>query len=59
MNKPRPPSLYFDLDLHPDDTLKAFVEFTQDYELRYNAMYPDPPRVFLDAAIQRWKTGKG
>ena len=49
--------LYFDPDLHPDDTLKSFIEFSQDYELRYAAMYPDPPRVSLESAIQRWKLG--
>ena len=49
--------LYFDPDCHPDDTLKSFVEFSQDYELRYAAMYPDPPKVSLDSAIQRWKLG--
>ena len=36
--------LYFDTDCHPDDTLKSFVEFSHDYELRYAAMYPDPPK---------------
>ena len=48
-------SLYFDPDQHPDDTLKAFVEVIQDFEHRYNASYPDPPKVSLDAAITRWK----
>ena len=51
------PQLFFDPDCHPDDTLKSFVEFSQDYELRYAAMYPDPPKVSLDSAIQRWKLG--
>eukprot|EP00111_Clytia_hemisphaerica_P017092 TCONS_00050618-protein len=50
-------SLFFDPDCHPDNTLKAFLEFTQDYELRYAAMYPDPPKVSLDSALQRWKLG--
>ena len=49
--------LFFDPDAHPDDTLKSFMEFTQDYELRYAAMYPDPPKVSLDSALQRWKLG--
>ena len=57
MSDSRAPTLYFDPDLHPDDTLKSFVEFVQDYELRYSATYPDPPRVSLDSAIQRWKFG--
>ena len=48
-------SPFFDPDNHPDDTLKSFVEFAQDFELRYAASYPDPPKVSLDSAIQRWK----
>lgn len=48
-------TLYFDPDLHPDATLGAFNEFTQCFELRYDAQYPDPPKVSLDAAIERWK----
>ena len=47
--------LHFDPDLHPDDTAKAFSEFVQDFELRYNAKYPDPSKVSLEAAIQRWQ----
>ena len=47
--------LYFDPDCHPDDTLKSFGEFAQDFELRYSATYPDPPKVSLESAIQRWK----
>ena len=52
-------TLYFDPDQHPDDTLKAFVEIVQDYEHRYNASYPDPPKVSLEAAITRWKVANG
>ena len=51
--------LHFDPDLHPDNTLKAFNDFLQDFELRYAASYPDPPKVSLDAAIQRWKITNG
>ncbi len=29
--------------------------YIQLYELRYDAQYPDPPKVSLDAAIERWK----
>ena len=47
--------LYFDPDQYPEETLKAFNEFTQEYLLRYDATYPDPPKVSMDAAIQRWK----
>ena len=49
------PQLYFDPDDHPESTLKAFEEFTQTFELRYDAQYPDPPKVSMDAAIERWK----
>ena len=47
--------LVFDPDLHPDDTLKQFNQFIKRFELRYNAQYPDPPRVSMEAAIERWK----
>ena len=47
--------LYFDPDLHPDNTLKAFEDFIQLFQLRYDAQYPDPPKVSRDSAIQRWK----
>ena len=49
------PTLFFDPDCHPDDNLKSFVEVVQDFEHRYAATYPDPPKVSLDAAINRWK----
>ena len=49
------PKLYFDPDQHPEETLKAFNEFAQDFLLRYEANHPDPPKVSMDAAIQRWK----
>ena len=48
-------NVFFDLDLHPDDTLKSFVDFVKCFELRYEAAYPDPPKVSLDAALSRWK----
>ena len=48
-------SLFFDPDGHPEGTLKAFIEFTKQFELRYNAQYPNVPSVSLDAATQRWK----
>ena len=47
--------LFFDPDDHPENTLKAFQEFIQRFELRYDALYPDPPKVSLEAAIERWK----
>ena len=57
MSEARAPSIYFGPDNHPKNTLKEFLEFVQDYELRYAATYPDPPKVSLDSAIHRWKLG--
>jgi len=34
--------MFFNPDDFPDATLKAFTEFTQSFELRYNAKFPDP-----------------
>ncbi len=48
-------SLYFEPDNHPHDTLKVFNEFCDTFTLRYNALYPDPPKVSMDAALARWK----
>ena len=47
--------LFFDPDDHPENTLKSFQEFIQRFELRYHALYPDPPKLSLQAAIERWK----
>ena len=47
--------LTFDPEHHPGDTLKAFQEFKTTFEFRYAAEFPDPPRVSMDAAIERWK----
>ena len=54
-NEPRSQTLFFDPDAHPDDTLKVFNKFCDSFTLRYNAQYPDPPKVSMDAAISRWK----
>ena len=51
----RTQDLHFDPDHHPNDLLKAFSEFVQDFVLRYDAKFPDPPKVSLDSAIERWK----
>ena len=48
-------TLFFDPDKFPDNTLKAFAEFVEDFELRYDANFPDPPKVSLDSAVERWK----
>ena len=55
MTESQTSSLFFDPDKFPDDTLKAFHEFVEDFELRYDANYPDPPKVSLDSALERWK----
>ena len=48
-------TIFFDPDENPEDTLKAFEEFIKKFSLRYDAQFPDPPKVSLEAAIQRWK----
>ena len=47
--------VYFDPDLYPDNTLKKFKLFIQAFELRYEAVHPDPPKVSMDVSIERWK----
>ena len=47
-------TLYFNPDLHPDDTLRAFDEFIQTFELRYDAQYPDPPKTSLRLRHHRY-----
>ena len=54
-NKRPQSDLFFDPTDHPDNTLKAFNDFTRTFQLRYNAQFPDPPKVSLDAALTRWK----
>ena len=54
-SEPRSPTLHFDPDKHPENTLKMFNEFCDTFVLRYNALYPDPPKVSMDAALARWK----
>ena len=53
--QPQTNDLFFDPTNHPDDTLKSFTEFIRAFQLRYAAKFPDPPRVSLEAALQRWK----
>ena len=40
---------FFSPDKHPEETVKAFVEFCQVFELRYEAQYPDPPKLSMDS----------
>ena len=58
-SNPALPSLYFDPDKHPDSTLKAFNDFVESFELRYDALYPEPPKISLETAIERWKLCQG
>lgn len=53
--QPQSHDLFFDPQKHPDNTLKSFNEFTQSFQLRYTAQFPDPPKVSLDSALHRWK----
>ena len=52
MAEARATQLCFDPDLHPEETLKAFNNFIQTFELRYIAAYPDPPRMSMEAALE-------
>ena len=42
-------------DVYPENTLKAFNQAVDPFELRYEAQFPDPPKVSIDAAIEQWK----
>ena len=53
--QPQSHDLFFDPTKYPDTTLKAFTEFSETFKLRYEAQFPDPPKVSLDSALQRWK----
>ena len=48
-------NLFFDPQQHPDNTLQFFIQFTQQFQLRYAAQFPDPPKASLDSALQRWR----
>jgi len=50
-------TLYFDPNEHAENSLKAFNEFCDTFLLRYDALYTDPTKVSIDAAITRWKYG--
>ena len=52
--EPRCNQVFFDPDTYPEETLKAFEEFIDTFELRYDAQFPDPPKVSMDSALQRW-----
>ena len=59
-NSPRGvPNLQFDPDKHPHATLKAFNDFIEQYEFRYQAQYPEPSKSSLDNAVLQWKSEHG
>ena len=47
--------LFFDPNEHPENMLKAFQEFIQCFQLQYDTLYPDTPKVSLESAIEWWK----
>ena len=49
------PTLQFDPDRYPHATLKAFNDFIEQFEFRYNAQYPEPSKSAIDNAILKWK----
>lgn len=56
-NSPRGiPSLQFDPDKYPYATLKAFNDFIEQFEFRYEAQYPEPQKNILDNGVLQWKS---
>ena len=51
----RSSSVQFNPDDYPHATLKAFNEFIEQYEYRYEAQYPDPPKHAIENAVASWK----
>ena len=49
------PVLQFNPDDHPHSTLKAFNEFIEQYEFRYDAQFPEVQTHVLEDAIEAWK----
>ena len=49
-------SLFFDRDEYRENTLKALNDYVELFELRHNAQFPDPRKVSLDSALERWKS---
>ena len=47
--------LFFGPDEHPENMLKTFQEFIQHFQLWYEALYRDPPKVSLEATIEWWE----
>ena len=53
------PCLQFNPDNHPHSTLKAFNEFVEQFEFRYEAQFPDVPKHVLEEGVQTWKEANG
>ena len=53
------PTLQFDPDSHPHSTLKAFNQFIEQYEFRYDAQFPEVQKHVLDAGVEKWKAANG
>ena len=53
------PSLQFNPDNHPHSTLKAFKDFTEQYNYRYEAQYPLPQKYVMDNEFAIWKAANG
>ena len=49
-------TLQFNPDDHPYTTLKAFNEFIEQYEFRYDAQFPEVQKNMLTSAIEKFKT---
>ena len=53
------PNLQFNPDSHPHCTLKAFNEFIEQYEFRYDAQFPEVQKDVLEDAIEAWRAENG
>ena len=47
--------LFFGPDKHSENMLKTFQEFIQHFQLWYDALYRDPPKISLETTIEWWE----
>ena len=47
-------NLQFNPDRFTHATLKTFNKFTEQYEFRYEAQYPEPPKHAIETCITKW-----
>ena len=52
-------SIIFNPDDYPHDTLKAFNQFVEQFEFRYEAQYPEIPKHIYEMELENWKIDKG